>query len=53
MKAVIHIGMPKSGTSTIQAFLDMNRDALSQRGVLYDRFAPAFWQPVTSWQSSG
>ncbi|MCL1627583.1 hypothetical protein M3N55_02460 [Roseibaca sp. V10] len=42
MKAVIHIGMPKSGTSTIQAFLDMNRDALSQRGVLYDRFDPRF-----------
>lgn len=42
MKAVIHIGMPKSGTSTIQAFLDMNRDAISQQGVLYDRFDPRF-----------
>lgn len=42
MKAVIHIGMPKSGTSTIQAFLGMNGRALSQQGVLYDRFEPRF-----------
>jgi len=42
MKAVIHIGMPKSGTSTIQAFLGMNAAALSRQGVLYDRFDPRF-----------
>lgn len=57
MKAVIHIGMPKSGTSTIQAFLQINRTALSDQGVLYDRFTP--WSgsqyefPVTALDAVG
>lgn len=40
MKAVIHIGTPKSGTTTIQAFLARNRSALSQQGIRYQPFDP-------------
>lgn len=42
MKALIHIGIPKSGTSSIQAFLGQNRDALAAQGVLYAPFNPEF-----------
>lgn len=38
MKALIHIGMPKSGTSSIQAFLQQNRERISDQGLLYRRF---------------
>lgn len=37
MKAVIHIGMPKTGTSSIQSFLGANVDGLAAQGVLYQR----------------
>lgn len=37
MKAIIHIGTPKSGTSTIQAFLALNQPALARQGF---RHAP-------------
>lgn len=40
MDAIIHIGMPKAGSSTIQQFLQVNRAALSCQGFLYDRFDP-------------
>jgi hypothetical protein len=33
----IHIGLPKTATTTIQYFLAGHRDALLQRGVLYPR----------------
>ena len=33
----IHIGVPKTATSTIQSFFTMHRDALLQRGVLYPK----------------
>jgi hypothetical protein len=33
----IHIGIPKTATTTIQLFLTMHRDVLLQRGVLYPR----------------
>ena len=42
MKAIIHIGTPKSGSSSIQAFLGMNRNALQRRGVVYAPFNSAF-----------
>lgn len=42
MKALIHIGIPKSGTSSIQAFLGLNRDRLRAEGVLYAPFNPDF-----------
>jgi hypothetical protein len=37
MRALIHIGMPKAGSSSIQAFLSGNRVGLAAQGV---RFAP-------------
>lgn len=33
MKAVIHIGMPKAGTTTIQTWLKSNREVLKEMGV--------------------
>lgn len=32
-KAVIHIGLPKCGSTTIQSWMDMNRDAMETRGA--------------------
>ncbi|WP_068304666.1 hypothetical protein [Pararhodobacter sp. CCB-MM2] len=40
MKAVIHIGTPKSGTTTIQSFLSLNRTALQDQGIRYQPFDP-------------
>lgn len=35
MKLYMHIGFPKTGTSSIQAFLYANRDILANQGVCY------------------
>ena len=40
MKAIIHIGTQKTGTTTIQSFLDLNRAALSSQGIRYEPFTP-------------
>ncbi len=40
MKAVIHIGTPKSGTTTIQSFLALNRAALAAQGIRYEPYDP-------------
>lgn len=57
MKALIHIGIPKSGTSSIQAFLGLNRVALTGQGVLYAPFNPDFGSqfelPVTALEACG
>ena len=37
MKAIVHIGWPKTGSSAIQDFLRHNTDALAGRGVRYKR----------------
>lgn len=37
MKAVVHMGLPKTGTTSIQSWLRVNADALRARGVGYDR----------------
>lgn len=37
MKAIVHIGFPKTGTSSIQTWLGQNAPALQRQGVLYDR----------------
>jgi len=36
MKALVHIGMPKTGSTSIQAWLRLNRAALRGRGVVHD-----------------
>lgn len=36
MKAIIHIGTQKTGTTTIQSFLMQNRAALSRQGIRYE-----------------
>ena len=57
MKALIHIGIPKSGTSSIQAFLALNRARLARQGVLYAPFTPGFGSQfefaVTALQACG
>ncbi|RME16816.1 MAG: hypothetical protein D6801_04675, partial [Alphaproteobacteria bacterium] len=40
MKAVVHIGLPKAGSTTIQEFLRLNADALEGQGFLYRRYRP-------------
>ncbi len=37
MDLVLHIGMGKTGTSSIQAFLNQNRRRLAETGILYPR----------------
>lgn len=37
MKAIVHIGYPKTGTTSIQRWLGHNVQALAKRGVTYDR----------------
>lgn len=37
-RALVHIGMPKAGSTTIQKFLWINRDELARRGFVYERF---------------
>ncbi|MFD0978141.1 hypothetical protein [Tropicimonas aquimaris] len=37
MRAVVHIGLPKTGTTSIQGWLLANADRLPERGAAYDR----------------
>jgi len=37
-KAVLHIGVEKTGTTTIQEFLHLNRRLLSEQGIHFPRF---------------
>lgn len=32
-EAIVHVGLPKTGSTTVQSFLALNADALSQQGV--------------------
>ncbi len=45
---VIHIGMHKTGTTSIQAALHGARDALAERGVLYPDLGPNHSHPLVS-----
>ena len=40
MKAIIHIGMPKVGSTSIQGWLKLNGTAISEQGTLYIRMRP-------------
>lgn len=40
MKAIVHIGAPKTGSSTIQEFLFQNTDALAAQGFRFRRNVP-------------
>lgn len=40
MKAIIHIGSQKTGTTTIQSFLYQNRAALTSQGIRYEPLSP-------------
>ena len=48
MKAIVHIGMPKCGSTSIQRWLDINAAALSSRGVGYDRLSLPGHYPSTA-----
>jgi len=39
MRCILHIGTEKTGTTTIQAFLDLNRSLLRSRKILFTRSA--------------
>jgi hypothetical protein len=45
MIALIHIGMPKTGSTTIQSFLQANRRQLRNDGILYRRYMHRTSQP--------
>jgi hypothetical protein len=45
-RALIHIGMPKTGTSAIQSWLRVNAAALRGRGVYFDGFGDRLKSPV-------
>lgn len=40
MKAVIHVGLPKTGSSSIQEFLSLNTEALRERGIRHAPYDP-------------
>ena len=40
-KCILHIGIEKTGTTSIQNFLAVNRHALLKKGFLYSNFFPA------------
>ena len=42
MDLLLHIGMHKTGTSSIQAFMDKNSDRLLARGILYPKTCSVF-----------
>ncbi|WP_068108289.1 hypothetical protein [Tropicimonas marinistellae] len=48
MRVVIHLGLPKTGTTSIQRFLRQNASALSERGVAYERIPNPVVEPQDS-----
>jgi hypothetical protein len=42
MRCILHIGTPKTGTTSLQRVLSSNRDALAAEGVCYSRAAGKF-----------
>lgn len=50
MRAIVHLGMPKCGSTTIQAFLNANAAALARQGIAYD---PLQWRGSTGFAHEG
>ncbi|MFZ1728425.1 MAG: hypothetical protein WBO29_18185 [Albidovulum sp.] len=48
MKAIVHIGCHKTGTTAIQTWLGTNRAALRAQGFCYDRFDGKGWATPTN-----
>ncbi len=47
MDLICHIGLPKTGTTSIQTFLQVNKQALADQGFVYKRYnedLPAQWE---------
>lgn len=57
MKAIVHIGAPKTGTTTLQAFLHLNAEALRAQGVRFARNVAdrgsQFEYPMTAFVRTG
>ncbi|WP_238364080.1 hypothetical protein [Mesobacterium pallidum] len=57
MKAIFHIGCPKTGTTTLQAFLHSNTEALREQGVRFQRSVEnrgsQFELPMTAFVRTG
>ncbi len=54
MKVLIHAGLPKTGSSTIQATFENNREKLRRGGILYPKFngdgeIAGHWQLAALW----
>ncbi|MCB0520256.1 MAG: methyltransferase domain-containing protein [Lewinellaceae bacterium] len=43
-KLFLHVGPPKTGTTTVQHFLAQNRDKLASAGILYPLNEPSHWK---------
>jgi hypothetical protein len=49
MKCILHIGCEKTGTTTIQAWLRLNRDALSRQGIYVPNWIGACGHTRLTW----
>ena len=48
-RLIIHVGSHKTGTTTIQAWLDQNADALKANGILYPEAGRSPYAPDQHW----
>ena len=48
-KIILHCGTPKTGTTSIQFFLDDNYDSLLERGILYPKVQLETYAPKHQW----
>ncbi|MCA8882749.1 MAG: hypothetical protein KDA50_03230 [Rhodobacteraceae bacterium] len=44
-RMVLHIGLPKAASTTIQSWADQNRDVLAERGIVYPPVDPRLQHP--------
>jgi len=48
-RLILHAGTPKTGTSSLQSFLDKNREALLEHGLLYPQTDETMKPPKHQW----